>query len=54
MIFKVQMPSDSYLALAFGASLDKCDMVLFQSDMISPTMSDCFYEEGNLNYVDFQ
>jgi len=26
------MPTDAYLAVGFGGSIDKCDMILFQSD----------------------
>ena len=36
VLFQVEMPADSYLAIAFGRSLEKCDMILFQSDMETP------------------
>jgi len=36
IIFQVEMPTDAYLAFAFGASMEECDMILFQSDLHNP------------------
>ena len=47
------MPSDAYLAIAFGSSLDNCDMILFQSKMEDPTTLDCNYEDGIVDYKDW-
>ena len=34
--FKVEMPSDSYLAFAFGKYLDNCDMLVFEAHQDDP------------------
>ena len=54
VILQVIMPSDAYLAIAFGSSLDKCDMILFESKMDDPTTTDCNYEDGIVDYKDWQ
>lgn len=46
------MPADATLALAFGKSLKRCDMVVFESDISSPKMTDCFFEKDDLEHVD--
>ena len=40
------MPSDSKLAVALGPHKNKSDMILFQSDLLTPSMSDCTYDNG--------
>ena len=55
VLFQVEMPADAYLALAFGGSdLAKCDMLLFQSHIDGPELKDCYYEEGNDDFIDAQ
>ena len=47
------MPTDAYLALAFGGgNTEHCDMLLFQSDMASPSASDCYYEVSKDEFID--
>jgi hypothetical protein len=36
------MPTDAYLALAFGANEEDFDMVVFQSEMNNPYVIDCY------------
>ena len=51
---EVEIPAGAYLAVAFGQSLEKCDMILFQAMIDAPLMSDCSYEEGVVEYLDQQ
>ena len=53
ILFQVEMPVDSYLAIAFGTNLEACDMILFTTDeKRGPDMKDCFYEQDNPEFVD--
>ena len=53
IVFQVEMPVNSYLAVAFGSNLDQCDMIVFTTDEAKgPAMEDCFYEMDNPEYID--
>ena len=41
------MPSDSKFAVALGPHSKKCDMILFHSDLLTPTLNDCTYDNGS-------
>ena len=43
----VTMPSDGKLAIALGPHAKKCDMILFDSDLLYSYMSDCTYDNGS-------
>jgi len=42
------MPTDAYLALAFGANQEDCDMVVFQSEMKNPRVIDGYYHKESI------
>lgn len=49
--FASEMPADAYLAIAFGARMDDCDMLVFQSGMAGSSVRDCVLSQGDA--VDF-
>ena len=52
VILRVEMYVNAYLALAFGSSLDRCDMVLLNSDEENPWLSDWHLEQEDSQRVD--
>ena len=41
------MPSNSYLAFAFGSQLEHCDMLVFEAHADEAQVSDCHYDVDN-------
>ena len=53
IVVSVTMPSDAKLGVALGPHNKKCDMILFHSDLLTPTMNDCTYDNGSW-YADLE
>lgn len=49
---KVEMPTDGYLAFAFGSHTKASDLVIFKSYLEQPIVDDCFLDENLSSFVD--
>ena len=54
IIFEVILPSDAYLAIAFGSDRSDRDMIVFDSDIDKPDFKDCELFNDHTFTNDFQ